>query len=76
MLGRTCGSNDQIFLVVNVFFVEYQGERQRMLSLAIKGVAQNVTPQLRLEFGSYIDSQNQIRPCYVLNDELLYNADI
>ena len=47
-----------------------------MLSLAIKGVAQNVTPQLRLEFGSYIDSQNQIRPCYVLNDELLYNADI
>ena len=25
--------------------------------------------ELNFELGSYIDSQNQIRPCYILNDE-------
>ena len=64
--------------LINVLRKEEKGEEAKELRHAnlIRSIESEIESlknleiaELNFELGSYIDSQNQIRPCYILNDE-------
>ena len=64
--------------LINILRKEEKGEEAKELRHAnlIRSIESEIESlknleiaELNFELGSYIDSQNQIRPCYILNDE-------
>ena len=64
--------------LINILRKEEKGEEAKELRHAnlirsmeseIESLKNLEIAELNFELGSYIDSQNQIRPCYILNDE-------
>ena len=68
----------QICKLINILRKEEKGEEAielrhanliRSIESEIESLKNLEIAELNFELGSYIDSQNQIRPCYILNDE-------